>query len=1072
MTFPVLESSTVTTITTYTPTPSIDLPATVDEGDHLIALAAFNRSTPHYVVPTSSFNGWEQLFRTNLHGYHSWHIYHKVADGDEDGGTVGWAASDWVIGGGVVLRISGAYDGGKGVGVAIAYDSSRSWSFYPNPPQVTAPWGSADNLFIAAMTAGNTGAAVSSYPADYSGGAAVAKATDITITGAAVRQLAAASDNPGQFELDDSENWWSATIVVRPADSTATLNPPNSIESGLDDSGLLVAGQATGVSFTDPTSNQQVPSDIAVLWDFDNDGDFDEDDEDITGLVLSAEVVTGRDFPSQLTGKTTPGTFRAVLRNDDDRFWPTNLDSPLNSAPFSLDIGRKLRVRTTDATDPEPTLLLSDRMGTSGDMAATEQDEPWGPVIGSAWTVADDAATPNEAGESIIIADAGATEHYLQARWRHCDSSNGIGIVYRFQNNNNYGLLWLQDGTLTHTVVSSGSATDHGSQTIETRPHMSFGVRVTADDDVTVYLEGVPLWTDTGDAAGTGTGGTGVGAWVDWDTHRAPSLEEIHAWDDVWSTSPGVLFTGDVAEVMPLVTAGPQKTVQVRAVGWLARAAGPDVLPPTSIGQTTESPAGVTTGLMVGQTLASAGMLHPPPPGGIAEGSQLGGVGSGTAKALFIARLFEAAEGPGFLYEEPEGPVGFADGDARIAREVIAAISDQPGSQFTPEVIEPLDWRREVFNRVQAEVAVDPPVIETTLTQTGNHGSGATAEVTVTMPTSGQADDGDLILVLIVAACTVENEAIEAPTGWVALGRGVASGLGKERWFARRATAGVLDGSVTFYEASTAGGGAWLARTWVISNWYGAVESGVAVSEPAGETGTTAQAGAVEPPTLLVPWGRQPNLYLATRSGMYTSSSGSVSGTDPDDAPNSYRGLDSDAVAATVATADVGNQWAWTHAVSGIEGPSAFGGTFTGFDYVESSTVAIRGYSGSPPAETGGEVVEVDDLASQATHNVVSTFPDVPRFFPSAAAAETYAEGVLAYYASSKPLFRVGFHASKSALYRYLASTVRVSDLLRINATGTTGIGVNGLYFVESIRHAWDNGTARWWWEAELSPSE
>ncbi|HEX7132952.1 MAG TPA: hypothetical protein VF228_10265, partial [Iamia sp.] len=447
MTFPVLEDVTTTNITSYTATPTVNLPATVDADDHLILVAAFNRSTPHYVVPTSSLDGWELLYRTNLHGYHSLHIYHRVASGSEDGGTVGWTTTDWVKGGGLVLRISGAWDGGKGVGVAIAHDPARSYGTGPNPPEVRAPWGSADNLFVAVQTSGNTGAAVSAYPTDYTDGTATSAAVD-TVVAAAVREVAAATANPGAFTLDDAENTWTATIVVRPADSTADLHPPTSIESGLEQSGVTIAGTASSLAFSDPLGSVQVASDIKVLWDFDNDGDFSEDEEDVTADVLSAEVVTGRDYPSQLTGKATPGTFRAVLRNDDDHYWPTNTESPLNQAPFSLANGRKLRVRTTTATDPEPTLIMSDRMGTLGPMAATEQGEPWAPLVGGSWSTSNDAATPDEEGVSITVADSGAVDHYSQIRVRHCDDANGVGIVYRWQTEDDYGLVWLQNNEL------------------------------------------------------------------------------------------------------------------------------------------------------------------------------------------------------------------------------------------------------------------------------------------------------------------------------------------------------------------------------------------------------------------------------------------------------------------------------------------------------------------------------------------------------------------------------------------------------------------------------------------------
>ncbi|MFC5834664.1 carbohydrate binding domain-containing protein [Nonomuraea insulae] len=117
----------------------------------------------------------------------------------------------------------------------------------------------------------------------------------------------------------------------------------------------------------------QVPADIVVEWDFDNDGDFSEDVEDITSYILSLETFTGRDWPSLLTGKAGPGKFRATLRNDDDRFSYFNTSSPLNSSPRSLKTGRKVRVRTATATNPDPALLVKDRFRRAD--GAMEADE-------------------------------------------------------------------------------------------------------------------------------------------------------------------------------------------------------------------------------------------------------------------------------------------------------------------------------------------------------------------------------------------------------------------------------------------------------------------------------------------------------------------------------------------------------------------------------------------------------------------------------------------------------------------------------------------------------------------------
>lgn len=117
--------------------------------------------------------------------------------------------------------------------------------------------------------------------------------------------------------------------------TTSEVSPKGCIDMG---------GSAT-VSFTAGSAGTQASSSIKVYWDFDNDGDFSESVEDITSYVLGASSTIGRDFPSSLTGKSGPGKLRLTLNNDDDRFSYFNTSSPLNTSPFSLKNGRKIRIQ-------------------------------------------------------------------------------------------------------------------------------------------------------------------------------------------------------------------------------------------------------------------------------------------------------------------------------------------------------------------------------------------------------------------------------------------------------------------------------------------------------------------------------------------------------------------------------------------------------------------------------------------------------------------------------------------------------------------------------------------------------
>jgi hypothetical protein len=105
----------------------------------------------------------------------------------------------------------------------------------PNPPEVTAPWGNAKNLFFASSLANDGDESLVSSPTNYTGG--VATFAGAGLPSAAVytarRELTASSDNPGSFQLGFSDACRTTTIVIRPI---ATI--PLAAGSGIIAAGL------------------------------------------------------------------------------------------------------------------------------------------------------------------------------------------------------------------------------------------------------------------------------------------------------------------------------------------------------------------------------------------------------------------------------------------------------------------------------------------------------------------------------------------------------------------------------------------------------------------------------------------------------------------------------------------------------------------------------------------------------------------------------------------------------------------------------------------------------------------
>ena len=82
-----------------------------------------------------------------------------------------------------------------------------------------------------------------------------------------------------------------------------------------------------------------------VEVDWNNDGDFSDSNENVTGdAIRIRQMSLGRSFASPLTGTSIAGKLVVDLRNDDNKYSPTNGSSALTGL---IKPGRKVQVRTT-----------------------------------------------------------------------------------------------------------------------------------------------------------------------------------------------------------------------------------------------------------------------------------------------------------------------------------------------------------------------------------------------------------------------------------------------------------------------------------------------------------------------------------------------------------------------------------------------------------------------------------------------------------------------------------------------------------------------------------------------------
>lgn len=822
-------------------------------------------------------------------------------------------------------------------------------------------------------------------------------------------------------------------------------------------------------------------SQVVLEIDWDGDGDFDQAVENVTGDFVEGESMTGRDWPSQLTGKAGPGQARFTLRNDDDRYNYFNAESPLNEAPFSLATGRKIRVRTADAPNPDPALLAKDRFFGEGQLDGTDSDE-----LGNPWTrqttgrftrqtdsSGDTLAVPELVGRThIATVDVGTADCYAQIRFKFVDGPGGqnfAGLVYRFTDIDNYGVVAVTGSALLLGDRVAGVTTTVAQIPIEARRDVTVGAHVDGGV-VTVYLDGVPMIVDDAQA----TSATEVGIYSFWAFQRPPSLHEMYVWDGLPAETEGVIWTGDVTSIKPKAPVDGNKTVEVTAEGWLSKAAETDVRPPASIGAHTLS-EGVTSGLMVGATLAEARLLHPPGP--INEGTfRLGAVGLPDGKALDVARQFEEVE-LGFLHETNEGPIGFDDRAARASAPVAAVWADHQEAQFRYRNLDLLDWRREIVNRVEARLSPRVTAISSAVISTGSSAVGVQEDVQVVLPDQPDAAVGNLIVVVIASTIGASGVNWLTPAGWTAF-RDAGADIGKIRIYAKVAETSDLGATVTFYEDTADAGGAYVAYAFTVTDWYGNIQQGVTVGDITsfGPPSTVPQAAAGQnnPPTVFPSWGPAPSLFFVFRAGMTSLTGATVAAASEANCPDGYKLMNSTFVNGATNGSDVALQEALRFGCVTVEQPSPFAtgeGIFEGFVAVEAVTIAVRGFAGDPPETHGGQVVRVDDFASQDRVNGILTHTNPAELFADVDDATDYANVVLGTFADDRPIFRLSFVASTNEAYRGQAIRRRVGHKIRLAADRTTGMGVDGPFFIESIRHRWADGGA--WWETdwELSPA-
>jgi hypothetical protein len=823
--------------------------------------------------------------------------------------------------------------------------------------------------------------------------------------------------------------------------------------------GVAIAGTAP-VTFTSGAAAAQVDADIKLLWDLDNDGDWDETEEDVTAYLMSLECDLGRSWPSLLNGDPAPGRLQATLLNNDGRFSYFNASSPLATPPFSLKPGRALRVRLASATDNDPGLLVRDRFDRADNPASlgtAETGQSWlnigaGGGFGIVGEGAQGHAVNNNSLTSVI--DVGQVNMYAQAQIAYYTPQQLIGLFVATTNpgTNNVRLYLNTDDEELHiTQTVGGVTTDLLTQAQPMWDGMTIGLGVngTLAQTATAYIDGVPVAVVALPSAPVGTH---VGLYGQWTLTggRAPKFLDFWCWDDVAAPIDGVLWTGDLVNVEPASMPGGPNLVTVTGEGRLIRASN-DVAAPRL------ARAGQPTGVLVGDALARAGLLHPPMPldaGDVTTGP----IGTDDDTALELARGFEATE-LGTIRETPEGPVTF-DSRSATAAPSTAWFTDTPGvGQYPYSSITPKDHRGDLVNEAGAEVAARAPEVRSQ-TETA-----VTVHVDATVP--GDTLQGDLIIVTCVTSLHTAGVEWLKPIWW-------------QSWYDRKDEYGTRvytrpsDGTEAgntfrFYDNTGGSPGISLVQVTVIKagTWFG-IPRGISAGEI---------VSGFDPGPSDFSWGRYPTLFIAYAVGLGAFAPGIAFTTVAP--PAGYGNQSGNIALGTSDGLDVGFVSSYKVDVTDAENPGLITG-LTNVITAESFVLAIRGWNGPHTAATlenpnviGGDGVRVSraDRDSQHEHQVKRVAQVTPVFFADEGDAEAYLDAVLTEYATERPVLELSFYATSSADLRGQAVARRQGDKITVTATGDADLGVEGDFIIGHVAHSFTNGGKLWTVTWQLAPA-
>lgn len=217
-TAPTVEATNTSTMNVQSQNHIVSLPAGINAGDLLIVLFGGYIGGGGGDTITSWSAGWTQLAQGSNANEIAGAAY-RIADGGEGATITVTTGTNNVWSAHQTFRISG-YSGTPEISAAASGNSAN-----PNSASLSPSWGAAPNLWFSFFGGGtNAARTVNSYPTNYASGVLTRSTAGFAHTASARRSYNAASDDPGQYVLDNALQWRAWTIAVRPGELSVTAS--------------------------------------------------------------------------------------------------------------------------------------------------------------------------------------------------------------------------------------------------------------------------------------------------------------------------------------------------------------------------------------------------------------------------------------------------------------------------------------------------------------------------------------------------------------------------------------------------------------------------------------------------------------------------------------------------------------------------------------------------------------------------------------------------------------------------------------------------------------------------------